>query len=316
MFDASIIAKPSKFPNLVGGAYAVPNIRWESQQSGCLPLEFQKSAWSCDVSAPPVMINVISSQGPGYPGQSWVVNEDESAPFLYGMQTPHTFPQDLDIVIDLDDEDNGPAYYFQTTHDKLVILRENELMKPANERRDAAPAAEPEPPLPDDDVVVKAGDVAWFCYWNDTFVEGFIYVRQNASRDFEEIEAQATATAATAASVAQPVQLPVETESVAQLAPKTAKPISRRAMPQAFPYVLKLEERNLPSNEFRPFCQKMRMEADQSLTPIRDDDGEEVIILLGGQSFDFDEDKETSRRSRLGKRKEAANSCHCQWASR
>lgn len=82
------------------------------------------------------------------------------------------------LVVDNDARSNGAAYYFQAQYNKLVLVPEDAFSPPSgSKKRDFAT-------LPSSWFNRKqfAGPMEkpWLCYWNNTFVEGFIYPKERA----------------------------------------------------------------------------------------------------------------------------------------
>ena len=80
---------------------------------------------------------------------------------------------------DTDDPENGDAFYFQTNYDKVVAVPGDALPGGVGtEKRSAYD-------IPADWFGVKATaeayDKFWFCYFNNTFLEGFIYPDKGAA---------------------------------------------------------------------------------------------------------------------------------------
>jgi hypothetical protein len=95
--------------------------------------------------------------------------------FAYGSQPP-LLPsaQVLSLVTDSQDPTRGPAWFFEFPYDKLVILVEDAFTVPGIKRdlddldsNDGASSRKS---------VAEPGDKPWFCYWNGTLLEAFIYV--------------------------------------------------------------------------------------------------------------------------------------------
>lgn len=123
-------------------------------------------------------------------------------------------------VQDNDDPDNGPAFYFQQFYDKVVVVPENMFTVPDGSskkkgRRQAF--VNPDFQLPSEWTQKKQltfpGQKPWFCVWNGTFLEGFIYVQENASSS----SASATATNGTNATAA-----PTTPPPTSMVAPSTS----------------------------------------------------------------------------------------------
>jgi hypothetical protein len=81
-------------------------------------------------------------------------------------------------VSDTDDPDDGHAFYFQQTYNKLVIVRSDAIDVPAKRLKRESYGT-----LPGWQVqkqYATPGDKPWFCYWNNTLLEAFIYKSQPA----------------------------------------------------------------------------------------------------------------------------------------
>lgn len=77
------------------------------------------------------------------------------------------------LVTDLDAPNNGPAYYFQQQYNKLALVPDDAIDVASGKiKRDYMD-------VPNDWTNRKQyaapSDRPWLCYWNNTFVEGFIY---------------------------------------------------------------------------------------------------------------------------------------------
>jgi hypothetical protein len=110
----------------------------------------------------------------------------------YGMQEPIiTFHTPSISVTDNQDPGRSPAYFFQQSYDKLVILPESTSIA----RRGAVGSGPG---------VVQPGDRPWFCYWDETLLEVFIYA------NLSSIEASTTSIS-TSTSTTNLVSAPVPT---------------------------------------------------------------------------------------------------------
>ena len=141
----------------------------------------QAAAWNCDLVGD-VNIQIVIDTPPGsdQPGAYLTVDIEDQPIFSYGNQRSSmetTFSPFL-LVTDNDAPGSGPAYYFNQQYNKLAIIHEEDLNKTTGTvKRDFAE-------VPDAWLNRKkyagTGDRPWFCYWNGTFVEGFIYPNERA----------------------------------------------------------------------------------------------------------------------------------------
>lgn len=96
---------------------------------------------------------------------------------LYGLQVSSLGTQFTSFLLvkDKDDPKSGNAFYFQTTYDKVVVLPGDALsgdVLAGNKKRDYAGGAGEWGVTKN---AAEIGDKPWFCYWNDTSVEAFVY---------------------------------------------------------------------------------------------------------------------------------------------
>jgi hypothetical protein len=186
-FDATPLrTAPAGLPTLPTGTYELPISAPSTAQQGCLVNSAQADAWSCNIPMTSYTITLT-----GIPGASDV--DDNEVDFSLGNNTfpgwyaygsqPPLLPttQVLNLVTDSQDPSRGPAWFFELPYDKLVILPENAFTSSSSKRdieyRDSDHS---QPPLSRDDVA-QTNDKPWFCYWNGTLLEAFIYVSNNHS---------------------------------------------------------------------------------------------------------------------------------------
>lgn len=238
-------------------------------------------------------------------------------------------------VQDLVEPGRGPALHFQTTYDKLVILQESQFGQGKRKRNvpqygpgsptdhtpfgEHRPGEPPPPPPPHGggffrkSMSLQTGDSPWYCYWNQTFIEGFIYVSQNSSTNGGRSDGGAVTTTTTVSgsaqtfgfstSLASPTATPtivaphqpraalVELEAHLQrLVSPTPSPSKDYTVPKSsgpppkFPFVFKLTERRTPGSGqqagMAPYCQKMFVPAQGAPYPVHDDDGRPTVVHL------------------------------------
>ena len=128
----------------------------------------------------PVNIIVDPSGSGGQPSAQVVTSEVGQPIMQYGAQPPVFGPASLSLVLDVQAQNLGPAYYFQSIYNKTVIVDPSFFdPAPTNSKRD------------EDGFhgssnwnhrnEISAGDQPWFCYFNNTSVELFIYDLHNVS---------------------------------------------------------------------------------------------------------------------------------------
>lgn len=180
-FDATPLTTfPAGLPTLPTGTYELPISAPSTVQQGCLVNSAQSNAWSCNI--PMTSYTITVSDIPD--AKSDLDNNEidlalgnNSFPgwYAYGSQPP-LLPsaQVLSLVTDSQDPSRGPAWFFELPYDKLVILEENAFTAPGT-KRDLDHRDEVSYPV-SRKTVAEPGDKPWFCYWNGTLLEAFIYV--------------------------------------------------------------------------------------------------------------------------------------------
>lgn len=268
-FDATLLtASPTGIPDLPTGTYALPISAPSAIQNSCLSNTGQSSAWSCSI--PMVSYTVVITP---IPGTSDLANNEISLTlgnntfgnyYSYGAQPP-VLNQDqvLSLVIDSQEPSKGPAWFFEMPYNKVVILPESALTAPVestNSRRNirARQDIHSSSGFQQRKSVAQPGDKPWFCYWNGTLLETFIYVGiafpyswsdanvfqvNLTSSSGEVFESSSSYTSTVASSTGPPGSTPttVVTEQI--------------LFPPPYPKVLKIEERRVPTPQsIPPYC--------------------------------------------------------------
>ena len=162
-------------------------------QSGCLTNGALSGAWDCDlVGSPALAISVGVPAAPRPTEGAFFFYASSDPGFQYGaqykfMDTDFTTYQ---AVQESGEEDKGPAFYFGQTYDKIVLLPESAFPVPSGAprkrdfQRDFSQDFQMPPGWGRNRQVVNHGDKPWMCVWNDTLIEGWIYVEQNITSSF------------------------------------------------------------------------------------------------------------------------------------
>lgn len=260
------------------------------------------------------------------------------APVHYGAQPPQLDDQSpLVLMENRDDPTRGPAYIFGQLYNKTVILREEELpggyLRPKrslferwslneevtdkssrlHERDDSTSGS---------DSIVQPSDKPWYCFWNGTILEGFIFLTQSANYSASE---STTSAYAAVTSEAYPQQM-------------NRPPRKRQTSPglPQYPKMIKIEERRSPYNCVQPYCQQMQILNTGQPGPLRSLTTNELIIVnlteleppFEHQEQEVSEDEggppgpwasapttggQPRRRSHT--KRQYHNSCQCAWTS-
>ena len=187
-----------------------------------------------------------------------------SAPIRYGAQPPE-IGASIPLMLRKDKyaNDRGPAYVFAQPYNKTVIVRAGDLPNgyPGSYRsfikrwfsndEDSASSTDiherdSQSQWTDNSYAVPT-DKPWYCFWNGTILEGFIYLYEDAKSEPSESAAIATA----AATNAMPSIGPYAIRAKRQAAPTPS--------PSPYPKMIKIEERRNPQNPIQPYCQQMQI---------------------------------------------------------
>ena len=206
------------------------------------------------------------------------------------------------------DEGKGPAYVFHHQFDKLVILRENIFNKTyakrwlSEDQFKEAKFLEKRHYAHDD--YIAPDDKPWYCFWNGTVLEGFIFVTEDLANatttttmkpsypmtfSSENDTNVPTVTASAEPSISAPPSWPMDIplHSVAYQAPEasavettsrwnkrqdTAPPVElTSAGTSTYPNSIKIEERRNVVNNPEPYCQQMYFSGGTTPLPINED---------------------------------------------
>jgi hypothetical protein len=254
--DATPLASvPTGLPSIPVGTFALtlptPFINYQN----CLDSPSSYAAWSCAMTLSEV---TVSPADPSFGRLHQVeisINPANSSlsTFCYGSQTPFfVTDQIMTLGEDMSQTSFGDAWYFERLYDKLVILPEKALPLPPPNKRDVwndmrAPFMQKED--------IDVGDKPWFCYWNGTILEVFIYV--------DELSPSGRASGG------------------APSEPPPGGPPPNQGPPN-YPHQIKVEERRnttLPQS-LAPYCVQMEIQPGGTAVPVTNSSGLPVTIQL------------------------------------
>ncbi|KAF1943702.1 hypothetical protein EJ02DRAFT_484961 [Clathrospora elynae] len=146
------------------GIFALPIQIPQQQISACLARMNESVAWQC-VSDTTLQLNIL----PAPAGDDATTMITIGPPLsndsvMHGHQIPNIGPVELAALGDTTGD--GPVYHFSTTYDRVVLLRDNDLMSMDK------PNAQPLTRHP----IFLPGENLWQCNFNESFIEGYIYV--------------------------------------------------------------------------------------------------------------------------------------------
>jgi hypothetical protein len=148
------------------GPFAVPIQSPQQQSSACLVKSNESVAWQC-ASDTSFQLNILPSPidiNTTMITLSSVLRTNSTIP--YGHQAPDVLPVEVRLVKNANPPDgDGPAYQFRTTYDRIVLLKENDLI----------PADKPRPQSMMRHPTFQPGESLWRCTFNETLIEGYMY---------------------------------------------------------------------------------------------------------------------------------------------
>ncbi|OKL62709.1 hypothetical protein UA08_01642 [Talaromyces atroroseus] len=270
-------ATPTGFAALPTGNYQVP---WTTTNVSkfCIGASNQMAAWSCQVMDPlSILVQGVIEASSVTVKEPGIQNDQ----FNYGAQLPYDIEpakQNLSMMIDKEDPQLGPALFFQTLFNKLVIVEDTQDIqsKRSINERDSA----------NSNGFVQgenAGNGAkpWFCWWNQTQIETFIYINQTQDT-----------TGSSSPSSSSTQAIPVSTSAAGAGSSKRDTTI-----PGYYPRKVKIKENRVNPNAPQAYCQQMQVNSDNSVTPIH------------GQTFKINESITTHAYSQQS----SQVPCYCEW---
>lgn len=305
-FDASPYKTvPANLPSLPTGTYDLPINIPSTIQNGCLLDSSQSAAWTCTIPQQPQLnMDVIN-----LPGASPLY--DNEASFVYANGTPSFFPygtmpplvqqaQVMTLVNDTSNPGRGPAWWFQVPYNKVVIVQEDLISSASSIAKRISTSQ-----FINRKSVAQPGDKPWFCYWNGTLLEAFVYVNSTSVAGTKTTTASPSASSST---------------SWPSSFPQGGGPPWPSFVP-SYPKVVKIEERRVPEgpNIIPPYCVQHLIAADGSASPYMNSSHQAITVYLnetestGSNAVHLhrrDEDK--APLSMLSER-EAAVNCGCVW---
>lgn len=222
-----ITSTPAHISSLPTGTYVIPASS-KNQSKFCVADTDYRSSWGCaNKGNIPINIQEIDSLHGSITFQS----DSYSGSLTYGAQAPYlpSPTQSMSMVQDTNDVSLGPALFFMTSFDKLVIVPQDAFPSSTVSKRNI-----PEHeilPRASNSKVASAGDKPWFCWWNSTVLEFFLYVNETTN---ESLYGTTTLTS---------------DSSAASSAVQTTLP--------DYPRRIKMEERRDYPDIKSPYCQQM-----------------------------------------------------------
>ncbi|KAI3145257.1 hypothetical protein CBS147326_207 [Penicillium roqueforti] len=259
--DASMISTPTGLKGVPTGYYTVPS-GYQNGSGLCVDESNYGKAWKCMQS--PSTIDIFIGESNGH--HSIVFDDGVPTPtFTYGAQAPYwssSPTQALSMAIDTTDIGMGPALFFLAPFDKLVIVPDDTFSNSISKRTFVEDGWANANAYKNLKQTAEIGDKPWFCWWNNTMMEFFLYVNQSTSSSLS-----------TTASI--------NSNMAASTAGSTADAKRDSSATYAYPRRIKMEERRDDPSRESPYCQQMQ---------VRNDGG---LALLSGSIINIKENEPT-----------------------
>ncbi|KAJ5135097.1 uncharacterized protein N7515_004375 [Penicillium bovifimosum] len=265
--DASLIPTPTNLKTIPTGHYMVP-AGYQNGSGLCVDESNYGKAWKCMQA--PGELDVYVGETKGHHS----IVFDYGAPtttFTYGAQAPY-WPaeptQALRMAIDTTDADLGPALFFLAPFDKLVIVPEDTFSSSLSRRSYVDDGWSQADAYKSATQSVEVGDKPWFCWWNNTMMEFFMYVNQSTSYSVGSTASVNSDMASGTAGVHVDKRVDSSVDD--------------------YPRRIKIEERRDDPTRLSPYCQQMQ---------IRKNGG---LALLSGQIINIEENEPTPTTTSTG----------------
>ncbi|MCJ1389170.1 hypothetical protein MMC18_002025 [Xylographa bjoerkii] len=326
--DATRLASPpADLPMLPKGYFGVPLGQPADVSSSCISQPDQADTWQC-VSNGYLGMNVLPAD---YDTTQVAINSTlpDAYPFYYGPQVPMLQGQtSLQLVNDTNDPGRGPAYFFQQNFNKIIVLPANQFSQASRKRASSKAVTESYVSERETNTFQNRmppagpGDKPWFCFWNGTILEGFIYVTENIS------SSQTNTTNMVQSLLSSAVVSPTASSAIPSSSyyAKSRQHHDKRtsdwpaAMPIIYPNVVKIEERRNVTNGVQPYCQQMQILDDLSVVPLPNTTSSVTRVIIDENEFpaqrrslaDSTDPMDVRWRNR---RRDSYSPCSCEWLS-
>jgi hypothetical protein len=285
-YDAvSLASAPTGIPSLPTGTFLLPISTPIASSMTCLDDPSLYSAWSCQVPLSSIQMTVSPIPNCNSKTRCNQITLGQSgipSAYFYGTQPPVLDTQEpLYLVNDSLHMAFGPAWYFAAVYDKLVVAPENSFSSPNSDKRNKGSDG-----IYQQKLTAQSGDKPWFCYWNGTTLETFIYVNLSDSSG-QQATPSISASYYDSGSIATPYTW--SPSASAGMAMSTtgasAAPTSSAQYPALlsdYPKLIRVgERRNTAEPRYHsPYCVQMHIRSDGTAQPIMNSDNAQVKICL------------------------------------
>lgn len=246
---STMTSRPTDLKPVPTGNWLVPSVLRNFSRM-CVEQNELNKAWACMDKPSDFEVFVGGTEG-----HHSIVFETAapSSTFTYGAQPPFlpTPTQSLNMAVDTSDPSMGPALFFYALFNKLVVLPDQAFSSSSVSARSYYPGdSNIIEALTNRKNVAQPGDKPWFCWWNSTMMEFFLYVNQSST----DTSSGSTAT--------------TDNNMPASTATSIHSGAKRGDNPADYPRKIKIEERRDYSGAQAPYCQQMHVMPDGHAVPL------------------------------------------------
>ncbi|ORY18136.1 hypothetical protein BCR34DRAFT_596377 [Clohesyomyces aquaticus] len=246
------------------GTFALPFENVKQQSSACLAKNNQSAAWSCEPRRS-IRLTLLPSSDSANITILYPESLNSTVSTYYGVQDPGVPMMNLSTtVLDPQYPDLGGAYYFKSQYTRYMLLGEDDILSALGR-----PTAFVLPKGTD----VVSGDTVWTCKFDETSIEGYVYVLKNATNVGAKIVTSDPHNAT------NPIMVPW------------------------FPYMMKITEERLPDHGATAQCTKGRLLENGILAAQYDGQNQKIQLNLAQSTQDIGD----------AQKGDTINACRCQW---
>lgn len=302
-YDATPIPTPTDLPELVTGSFNLP-LMTNRVSNTCFNDTTQSQAWNCNILIFATMIMKIQKNVHDGGGYSIGITCNQSLTlannvYSYGEQ-PLVIPEPspMELVNDTFQPARGPAWFKMMPFNKTVILPEPVLTaSPSSSTptqvvgRNFNNAFGSSPGDFKRKGIAQTGDKPWVCTWPETFLEIFIYPKQNSSYSGWP-KASSSGTSGPWPSVTPAPGSPTSSNgyppasTTGDSGATTTGPYMPvdttgwEMPPPPYPRVIKIEERRIDRSPM-PSCRQVEITGDgKPARPVKDANGNDVVVYI------------------------------------
>ncbi|KAJ9493986.1 hypothetical protein LTR99_010921 [Exophiala xenobiotica] len=350
--DADPASTGPTTPPCPTGHWTIP-LNQTDQIDTCVVDPVFSSVWDC-MNKAKLGISVFENTDGDGPPVSVSFDDYSLRPqlFRYGPQPPDFNGSSFGLkpFKDKDDDELGVALFFSTLFDKIVIFPNDAISLPAAgtkrskrsvsitqlSKRDDGNAGDPDWMS----TYLEVGQTPWFCFWNSTISEFWIFLGQDMDNNTSSASTTAassmqtgpppqSSSAAYSGPYGSPMYTPPATQSSQDPPSQTTSApsekssdgfwdgskVRRRSSSSSsnFPKLVKMVQKRKPGSNVQPYCQQMQVLNNWQIMPIPD------VPTVTIQEDEYASQPTSAARMAIRPRadmtEQLGSNCICEWFS-